>query len=108
MNIDVKFVNRKVDDEIHGYFDTKGQPHLISAELVEYRDARVAVMLLDNKPVCGYTLLSKNSDDAIKEIRLYLEATFDALKNEKDLFISPLVYLNKKLYYIDRVFQEDD
>lgn len=108
MSINVNFVNQKLDDEIHGYFDTKGQPHFVSAKLVEYYDARVAAMLLDERPVCGFTLFAKNSDDAIKEIRRYLLLTFNELQKVEDLSVSPLIYLQDKVYNFGRVFQEDD
>lgn len=108
MSINVNFVNQKLDDEIHGYFDAKGQTHFVSAKLVEYHDARVAAVLLDEKPVCGFTLFAKNSDDAIKEIRRYLLLTFDALQKVEDSTISPLLYLQDKVFNFGRLFQEDD
>lgn len=108
MSVNVQYVNQKLADESRAYFDTKNQSHIVSAELVEYRDARVAVMLKDEIPVCGFMLLAKNSDDAIKEIQQYLWATCQALKKDEDLVFSSLVYLQDKLYYLDRIFQEDD
>lgn len=85
MSINVTFVNQKLDDEIHGYFDTKGQPHLVSAELVDYRDANVVVILQDSIPIWGYNLKAKNTDDAINEILHYLLSSYGVIRKNPEL-----------------------
>lgn len=85
MSVNVQYINQKISKYSRAYEDTKKQQHIVSAELVEYRDARVAVILQDGIPIWGYNLKAKNTDDGFKEVLQYLWQSYVVMQKNPDL-----------------------